>query len=83
LTGGVTTEVFSTNILDKEYFWKEEIMKVNQDFLFGCSSCVFWGRGKDTGYLIYFLFWHVLEVVRHVSTAFHPEAKRMPQFLDQ
>lgn len=44
LTGGVTSEIYTTDILDKEHFWKEELMKVNQDFLFGCSTGV-WGRG--------------------------------------
>jgi len=48
LTGGVTTEVFSTDILEKEHFW-QEILKVNEDFLFGCSSSVFWGRGYRRG----------------------------------
>ncbi|KAL6890393.1 hypothetical protein GGI43DRAFT_218990 [Trichoderma evansii] len=49
LTGGVTSEIFTTDILDKEYFWKEELMKVNQDFLFGCSTGVWgmnWGERK-------------------------------------
>ncbi|KAE8449002.1 hypothetical protein EG329_008590 [Mollisiaceae sp. DMI_Dod_QoI] len=49
LTGGVTTEIFSTDILDKEYFWKEELMKVNKDFLFGCAAGIFWGRGYRKG----------------------------------
>lgn len=44
LTGGVTSEIYTTDILDKEYFWNEELMKVNEDFLFGCSTGV-WGRG--------------------------------------
>ena len=44
LTGGVTSEVFTTDILDKESFWKNELMKVNEDFLFGCSTGL-WGRG--------------------------------------
>ncbi|KAI7786764.1 calpain family cysteine protease [Diaporthe eres] len=44
LTGGVTSEIYTTDILDKEHFWTEELMKVNQDFLFGCSTGV-WGRG--------------------------------------
>ncbi|KUI74129.1 Calpain-8 [Cytospora mali] len=44
LTGGVTSEIYTTDILDKEAFWKDELMKVNQDFLFGCSTGV-WGRG--------------------------------------
>lgn len=56
LTGGVTTEVFSTDvrnhvrqcsldlranswqILDKDKFWKEELMNVNKQFLFGCGQ---------------------------------------------
>lgn len=45
LTGGVTSEIYTTDILDKEHFWTEELMKVNQDFLFGCSTGV-WGRGQ-------------------------------------
>lgn len=44
LTGGVTSEIYTTDILDKEHFWNEELMKVNEDFLFGCSTGV-WGRG--------------------------------------
>jgi hypothetical protein len=43
LTGGVTTEIFSSDILDKDYFWKEELLKVNKDFLFGCAAGIFWG----------------------------------------
>ncbi|KAJ4247167.1 hypothetical protein NW762_013306 [Fusarium torreyae] len=44
LTGGVTSELLTTDILDKEYFWKEELLKVNDEFLFGCSTGI-WGRG--------------------------------------
>ncbi|KAI3322591.1 hypothetical protein HD806DRAFT_500471 [Xylariaceae sp. AK1471] len=44
LTGGVTTELYTTDILDKEYFWTEELMKVNDEFLFGCSTGM-WGIG--------------------------------------
>ncbi|KAI2467959.1 cysteine proteinase [Annulohypoxylon bovei var. microspora] len=44
LTGGVTSELYTTDILDKEYFWKEELMKVNAEFLFGCSTGM-WGIG--------------------------------------
>lgn len=43
LTGGVTTEIFSSDILDKDYFWNEELLKVNKDFLFGCAAGIFWG----------------------------------------
>lgn len=38
LTGGVTTELLTSDILDIEEFWKNEIMKVNKEFLFGCST---------------------------------------------
>jgi hypothetical protein len=38
LTGGVTSELYTTDILDKEKFWKEELLKVNEEFLFGCAT---------------------------------------------
>ena len=41
LTGGVTTELFTTDILDKDRFWNDEIMKVNKEFLFGCATGCF------------------------------------------
>ncbi|KAH7313806.1 hypothetical protein B0I35DRAFT_435889 [Stachybotrys elegans] len=43
LTGGMTSEIWTTDILDKENFWKE-LLQVNKTFLFGCSTGVF-GRG--------------------------------------
>ena len=43
LCGGVTAEIYSTDILDRDKFW-EELLRVNQDFLFGCSTG-FDGRG--------------------------------------
>ncbi|KAI1642724.1 cysteine proteinase [Daldinia loculata] len=49
LTGGVTSELYTTDILDREYFWKEELMKVNDEFLFGCSTGMwgsYWGERK-------------------------------------
>ena len=48
LTGGVTTELFTTDILDKEKFWTDEIMQVNKEFLFGCATGTFdrW-QGSD------------------------------------
>lgn len=51
LTGGVTTELFTTDILDKDNFWSEEIMKVNEEFLFGCYAGTFdsW-QGSDVAY---------------------------------
>ncbi|MCJ1402545.1 hypothetical protein MMC11_005765 [Xylographa trunciseda] len=49
LTGGVTTELFTTDILDKEKFWKEELLKVNDQFLFGCATGCFddWKGGSQ------------------------------------
>jgi hypothetical protein len=38
LTGGVTSEVFATDILNKDKFWDEELMNVNKTFLFGCGQ---------------------------------------------
>ncbi|KAF2963819.1 hypothetical protein GQX73_g9765 [Xylaria multiplex] len=49
LTGGVTTELYTADILDKEHFWKEELMKVNDQFLFGCSTGMWkpiWGERR-------------------------------------
>ncbi|KAG8532786.1 uncharacterized protein KY384_002664 [Bacidia gigantensis] len=50
LTGGVTTEIFTPDILDKEYFWNNEISKVNDEFLFSCFTGTFdkW-LGSDSG----------------------------------
>ncbi|KAG7116641.1 Calpain-8 like protein [Verticillium longisporum] len=33
LTGGVTTELYTTDILSKEVFWKQKLLRVNQDCL--------------------------------------------------
>ncbi|PNY27725.1 Calpain-1 catalytic subunit, partial [Tolypocladium capitatum] len=44
LTGGVTSEIFTTDILDKDRFWGE-LLKVNKEFLFGCSTGV-WGSSR-------------------------------------
>ncbi|KAL8838553.1 MAG: hypothetical protein Q9170_002095 [Blastenia crenularia] len=38
LTGGVTSELFTSDILDKDRFWTGELMKVNQSFLFGLAQ---------------------------------------------
>ncbi|KAK0122001.1 hypothetical protein ONS95_010268 [Cadophora gregata] len=38
LTGGVTTELLTSDILDTDEFWNNEILKVNTEFLFGCST---------------------------------------------
>ncbi|KAM0355347.1 hypothetical protein ACHAP4_007325 [Fusarium culmorum] len=49
LTGGITSELATTDILDKEYFWKEQLLKVNEEFLFGCSTGIFGGWGERKG----------------------------------
>ncbi|KAF4511548.1 hypothetical protein G6O67_003331 [Ophiocordyceps sinensis] len=38
LSGGVTTELLSSDILDTDEFWEKEMSRVNQEFLFGCST---------------------------------------------
>ncbi len=38
LTGGVTTELLTSDILDRDEFWNNEIVKVNKESLFGCST---------------------------------------------
>ncbi|TYZ68227.1 hypothetical protein PybrP1_005505 [[Pythium] brassicae (nom. inval.)] len=37
LTGGVTTEVITRDIFDKDRFWREELTKVNGELLFACA----------------------------------------------
>ncbi|KAJ3724038.1 hypothetical protein C8R42DRAFT_702131 [Lentinula raphanica] len=37
LTGGVSTFIPTSDILDIDRFWNEELLKANQDRLFGCS----------------------------------------------
>lgn len=38
LSGGVTTEILASDILDIDAFWTNELSKVNDGFLFGCST---------------------------------------------
>ncbi|KAF4964417.1 hypothetical protein FSARC_7652 [Fusarium sarcochroum] len=38
LSGGVTTELFTSDVLDPDVFWTNELSKVNQEFLFGAST---------------------------------------------
>ncbi|KEF60594.1 uncharacterized protein A1O9_02155 [Exophiala aquamarina CBS 119918] len=37
LTGGVTTEIYTSNILDLEYFWTKELSRNSKDFVFSCA----------------------------------------------
>jgi len=45
LTGGITTELHTADILDRDAFWNNELMQVNKQFLFGCAQ----GRGTTEG----------------------------------
>ncbi|KIV90165.1 hypothetical protein, variant [Exophiala mesophila] len=47
LTGGVTTELYGTDILDREAFWTNELMQVGKQFLFGCATG-FYSNWLDT-----------------------------------
>jgi hypothetical protein len=38
LSGGVTTELLASDILDLDGFWENELSRVNEEFLFGCST---------------------------------------------
>src|SRR5690606_1597887 len=38
MTGGVTTELLTSDILDIDAFWKNELSKVNKEIMFGCST---------------------------------------------
>lgn len=50
LSGGVTTELFTSDILDLDEFWANEMSRVNQEFLFGCSTGVLeYGNGDRNG----------------------------------
>ncbi|OAL40239.1 hypothetical protein AYO20_00659 [Fonsecaea nubica] len=49
LTGGVTTEIYSTDILDREAFWRDELMQVGKKFLFGCATGFFANWLDTTG----------------------------------
>ncbi|KAM3508699.1 hypothetical protein MY11210_006618 [Beauveria gryllotalpidicola] len=46
LTGGVASDIFATDILDKEHFWKQ-LLQANDEFLFSCMTGVFGGRFGD------------------------------------
>lgn len=48
LTGGVTTEIYTTNILNKDKFWYEELCKIGKHFVFSAAVASYreW-RGGD------------------------------------
>ncbi|OHE91743.1 calpain family cysteine protease [Colletotrichum orchidophilum] len=50
LSGGVTTELLTSDILDLEGFWENQLSKVNEEFLFGCSTGLLdGGYGERSG----------------------------------
>ncbi|KAL5612720.1 hypothetical protein BROUX41_004194 [Berkeleyomyces rouxiae] len=48
MTGGVTTELLTGDILDTDAFWENELSRVNKDFLFGCSTGFTDGGGNGS-----------------------------------
>lgn len=34
----MTSEIYSTDILDKDEFWTNELLRVGKEFLYGCST---------------------------------------------
>ncbi|EXK25332.1 hypothetical protein FOQG_14655 [Fusarium oxysporum f. sp. raphani 54005] len=50
LSGGGTTQLFTSDILDPDVFWAEELSKVNQEFRFGASTGILdGGYGERDG----------------------------------
>ncbi|KAH7329494.1 hypothetical protein B0I35DRAFT_46084 [Stachybotrys elegans] len=50
LSGGVTTELLTSDILDIDEFWDNEMSRVNEEFLFGCSTGLLeHGYGERSG----------------------------------
>src|SRR3569833_804944 len=47
LCGGVTTELLASDILDTESLWENEVSRVNEEFLFGCSTGLLDGGNGD------------------------------------
>lgn len=41
LTGGVTTEIYTTNILSKEKFWNNELRRIGRGFMFDATDPVY------------------------------------------
>lgn len=47
LTGGVTTEIFTCDIMDTDLYWEQGISLTNRDFLFGAWIVPDSGSGFD------------------------------------
>ncbi|ODQ50686.1 cysteine proteinase, partial [Saitoella complicata NRRL Y-17804] len=63
LTGGVTTTLFTNDILDREVFW-QNLLRVNQDHLFGCfTGCLHSGAADSRSGIFEGHAYSVLKVV--------------------
>ncbi|KAF9161648.1 hypothetical protein DFQ26_004343 [Actinomortierella ambigua] len=64
LTGGVSNLIFTSDILNKDRFWKEEMLQVNKNLLMGCAINFTDGSMARTG-LISGHAYSVLEAVEY------------------
>lgn len=65
LTGGITTELRTADILDKKQFW-EELRQCNQQFIFSCGTGIYHGGAHNTEGIIE---GHAYSVLRAVEEA--------------
>ncbi|KAI9707902.1 MAG: hypothetical protein M1820_004508 [Bogoriella megaspora] len=65
LTGGVTTELFGTDIIDTDRFWTDELRKVHKDFLFSCGLANNWDYDTKKG-LVFGHAYSIMDAVEHV-----------------
>ncbi|KKA26823.1 hypothetical protein TD95_000780 [Thielaviopsis punctulata] len=49
MSGGVSSEILTADILDPDAFWENELRLVNKEFLFGCSTGITDGGGNGSG----------------------------------
>jgi len=47
LTGGITTEIVSADILDRDQLWTESFLNVNKEFLFGAGTRHYGSSSED------------------------------------
>lgn len=66
LTGGVTTELFASDILNKDKFWDDELKHVGTKFLFGCATGRFddWQDGISTAWRQGIVSTHAYTILR-------------------
>ncbi|KAJ2930762.1 hypothetical protein H1R20_g6336, partial [Candolleomyces eurysporus] len=69
LTGGVATLIHTKDIFDRDHFWKEELLKANQDRLFACAFEVLKNtrNGEDTVRVEGLFGGHAYSVLRAVE----------------